>query len=610
MHRWAGPWLVAFGLSRAHAAGRAESARAKADETVDFRADRVEFDQPLRRLELSGKVRVGVGGYQLTGERLVLEQRPEGVTVRGPGRIAFCPCAGPPLMFEFQRATVTAPTEVLIKYPTVRLYDVPVLWAPYLWLRSPERLGLLPVTLGYRGQDGWVFGSGVHVPWGDPGARELRDTLNLWVSAYPRGGFDGRAEIFTEHTTTRLRWDRLQQDLLAVETAGTLKSPQLQAASAWAADALRGPRALSGTSSLEAAARRFDRARWLLVGSSPQATLGLGWRADAIRGGSVRALGATGPRLSLGLQHALGETTTLEAEGDCMTLTDEAAGALTLLRASGRAQSSTRWSLFTASFELGTNAEWLVAEPGDAGRAEAFGRVGFALPLVHTRLSSGSGGWLHWIEPLVESSGASSHTSGPWRDEAEGNVLVLLGGLKTAAGRLGSRGALVSSIKAGWVGPPRAPAPVSQITSGCSTELWGLSGHLHGLVEDPWAFALGIQVRFGRLDGPHARLRVAGRDRTEPLQARWLGPDPWRRPDAGWLDRSGWSGQGELTVPWTTWIASSFGLDRDLAQSEWLGWRGSVAYRHPCGCLGVVGSMSERIGRTGVDGWLSVQLVP
>jgi hypothetical protein len=337
--------------------------------------------------------------------------------------------------------------------------------------------------------------------------------------------------------------------------------------------------------------------------------LSVGLRADDTRGSSLGQLGAAGPHLGAAHLQSIGEAGTLEWEGGVTSLAHPSLGALTVAESAGRARVDARPGATVLSAELGERVAVAVTEPEETGDVESFGRLGLAWPLVRA-FGGVTRQWLHWVEPWAESSFFWAHRQGPWVELPDGSAVSLLVGLRSALGRLGARGALATSIRAGWVGPPEAPDRVVAGTLGVTTEYVALAARAHWRWGDPQAFESSGHARIGRLDGLNLQGYVEGRTRFEPLVARLVSPDPWRRLVVGWLDRSGWTAGGEALVPWTRWLSSSVGLDWDLIRPRWLGWRSGVAYRHPCGCLGLVGGASERVGRRGVDAWLSVQLVP
>jgi hypothetical protein len=137
--------VVLAALTRAHGA--------RAEHTVDFRADRVEIAPDAGSLALSGSVVVRLARFRLTSEAVKLSRSPRGVHVEGKGELGLCACAKPPVTFGFQGADLAPPTDVLLQGATLRVASVPVFWSPYLWLRAPERTGVLPPSLAYRGED-------------------------------------------------------------------------------------------------------------------------------------------------------------------------------------------------------------------------------------------------------------------------------------------------------------------------------------------------------------------------------------------------------------------------------------------------------------------------
>jgi hypothetical protein len=111
------------------------------------------------------------------------------------------------------------------------------------------------------------------------------------------------------------------------------------------------------------------------------------------------------------------------------------------------------------------------------------------------------------------------------------------------------------------------------------------------------------------VDGVHAALDVAGRSGASPLLARGLAPARADEPSGGWLVASGWSLGAEVALPFSSAeIGAAF--DEDATERALLGARGWASYRHPCRCLGLGAFAARRIGRGGVDVWVSVDLAP
>src|SRR4029453_935083 len=81
-----------------------------------------------------------------------------------------------------------------------------VMYLPWFWMRSDEKVGVLPPDVAYRGQDGLYAGGGVHVPWKDRGARQA---LDLRGGAYFKGGFVTDVRLRSPIAMTKVRYDRL-----------------------------------------------------------------------------------------------------------------------------------------------------------------------------------------------------------------------------------------------------------------------------------------------------------------------------------------------------------------------------------------------------------------
>ncbi|GAC1393497.1 MAG: hypothetical protein NVSMB47_00920 [Polyangiales bacterium] len=231
---------------------------------LDVEAGTVEADVRLRELELKDGVRVGLPPYHLRADQIHLSLTRWGVRVRGKGELGFCPCEDPPIAIGFSGGYAAPPDELIVENPTLRVFGVPVLWLPWLWLRSPRKIGLTTPEVSFRGGDGLFLGQGVHVPLGAG--------LELGVGAYTRGGVAAQAALATERTHTRLRADfrsapevGARTDVpsgtgLAVDAYGELgggrwADPTL----VWDADAIRGARGVRTTLDLEPLARPFDR---------------------------------------------------------------------------------------------------------------------------------------------------------------------------------------------------------------------------------------------------------------------------------------------------------------------------------------------------------------
>jgi hypothetical protein len=70
------------------------------------------------------------------------------------------------------------------------------------------------------------------------------------------------------------------------------------------------------------------------------------------------------------------------------------------------------------------------------------------------------------------------------------------------------------------------------------------------------------------------------------------------------------SAGAELGVPVGEAWEGQVGGDFDVTTSDLLAVYGSIAFHHPCGCLGATAWAGHRRGREGFDAWLSVDLLP
>ena len=143
---------------------------------------------------------------------LELQQSNRGILVEGDGRLTFCPCLGTPIALGFKSATVAPPGDLFLTSPRLEIFNVPVFWLPWFWLRAPSRVGLLPPQIEWRGADGLFLGGGVHLPW-HAGSRDV--VVDLSGGGYVNGGFAVEAVAKTDSTTTRVRFDRLPQSVRA-----------------------------------------------------------------------------------------------------------------------------------------------------------------------------------------------------------------------------------------------------------------------------------------------------------------------------------------------------------------------------------------------------------
>lgn len=588
----------------------AEEADSKGDYRVDFSAGKVEVDAKLKELELSRDVVVKVDRYRITADKLRLSRGPRGIVVDGDGRVAFCRCENPPVSFGFSSATAAPPTDLLIEDPTLRVYDVPILWLPYLWLRAPDRLGVLPPRVAYRGDDGLLLGSGLHLPLGSARPSGPAPSLDLEAGGYVEGGVEAKSRLATSQDSIEARFDYKDESLLAVDARGA-HSTRGYATFAYRADAIRGPRGLSGTTSLFEAAQRFDRVRAEVGRHHGGPYYALGGSATDVRGGDFDQAGAVGALFTGGVGDALGSVGDGQVTVFGATLDDPGLGPTNTLRQLADLRLHARPGPVTAELELAEKGFLASSELLAESAATLGGRIEFALPL---RRSFGTfDPWLHTVVPLLRAS-----VEHRWGDPVLGEVVapeptVLKwgGGLRTTLGRWGMKSGAQLTTQGGWVLLDERMRRVGQADLLVTSHYFAAHGQVVALFSDPVGWVHSARARLGPELGLQLGAYAEGQYGVAAADGHWL-VDEELGNDLGapWYDTSGYTAGGEVRVPWTRHLASAVATDFDVEQSELLGVRGSVGYRHPCGCFATVAWAGRRISRPGVDAWLTVDLMP
>ncbi|HVU02706.1 MAG TPA: hypothetical protein VHE30_13185 [Polyangiaceae bacterium] len=588
-------------------AERASPARTEA-RRAEFRADRVVLEPNDERLQLEGNVVVVADRYRLTSDRLKLSRGPRGIRVEGSGRVSLCPCPDPPVTIGFRAANVAPPTDLLLEGPTVRAFGVPILWLPYLWLRAPSRPGLLPLRVGYRGDDGLFLGSGVHLPVSSD------TTVELGAGGYVLGGAEVDARVTTTHTTSSVRWDAFRSSAVAVDARGWDERGG-GGSVAYSVDALRGARALVGPGELEEVAQRRDRARFFAGGVSSGFVAGLLPRAELARGGAYDAFDAVGPGAYAGFGAALGDAVDLDASVATVSYRRGGGSTTSLVLPRVEAHASTR--LGPVSLSGAARGRVLGVVSDDAGASTVLGTatVVAETPFVRT---FGEGATLqHWVVPRAFGTVGGLDGGTPLGIPfAEGALGAAGAGLRSTFGETDERRAAlaidghVATIGTG-AGESIRVATARAIASarGAALSVDGTT-RIHGARSD----SIVAVVRLGPEDGPYVAGHAEGL-RGEPLPvARNIarGEDG---PIAPTFGVAGWSAGGRVGVPWTRSLSTTADVAADLTRSELLAVRGAAAYRHPCGCLAIALWAGHRLGRgeaslRGVDSFITVDLMP
>lgn len=618
---------------------------------------------------LRGNVRVASPPFHLSSDELRLKTTSHGVEVEGRGKLAFCPCLGTPLAVAFDHAVVAPPGDLLLKNPSLEIYRVPVLWLPYFWLRSPARFGLLPPDLAYRGKDGVFIGDGVHVPWGpkgDPSALDLR------AGAYAKGGVGLAADLRTSVGVTSLRYDRLDGgDGLGVDARGAVETTTaVEETIAWDADVLRGARGVASTTELEAASRVYDRGRAEAQLHGGGWTVASGVTTTSPRGARVDDLGAAGPYAVVRNGGALDEAGAydLAIGGGALRAPGEATGASPTIaygRGEGGALLATRLGPLGAA--LDARAAGDVADDGQASGVDGAGKVNADLttPLVRSFYAADEADpWRHRVAPRVGGALLGTRSDHVLASDVavargfggvDGAAWVADGGASSAIGRWGRGDGVEAAASAGAAGTfdRQRPHLVARWRFAATTRWFGAGAegaHLArtsrgrgagdaggAAAAEPGAgptasfpgaavvapdappppgsedagtgHVIVARVRLGAVDGISLGANVAGRRGADPVLARLVTDAPLE-PSSGFLAASGWTGGARAAVPWTRWLTTRAGADADLDAKKLVAARATVELRDRCECFVVRASGAHRLGREGVDVWLTIDLAP
>jgi hypothetical protein len=505
----------------------------------------METDARLRELTLRKNVVLRYGRYRIESDALRVSLSPGKVEVQGDAKLALCPCPDPPVMIAASGGTIEAEGDVTLRFPRVEIFGVPVVALPWLWIRAPHQVGVLPPTVAWRGRDGLLIGSGVHVPWTD--ARGEPSVIEASIAGYIKGGADVSARLITPRSTAKVTWDWLRTSRVAVSAIGH-SDPQDSAAAAvaWDIDAIRGERARSATVDLRSAALPYDTAaaetsiRAGDLGSGLSALAATGVVGRAWRGGqglwggrsppesggeaSERDRAVAGPRAAFAMGGALTSRGTWDAFAEGALLgTDRGRGAIPIAGASLGAAITARPGPFEAVF--GTRARARAAAPGEADPsldASAGARVELAMPLARSFGGrAGEAPLVHVIAPSVEVRAAAALHRGDFFgsvSHADPSALwVAAAGASTSLGRYTGR-ALRADLRAGLLG------------SGEGVDI--IAAHARAAAQGAWLSA-DIEAAAARAVAPDAPDAPDPPDPTDP-------PDPADPPDPS--DTGGVSG--------------------------------------------------------------------
>lgn len=591
---------------------------------AEVHASSVTFDAGRGELLLEGDVRVDSPPFHLRSRRVSLRRVGGGpLDVKGEGTLAFCPCLGAPLSVTFQGAKVAPPADLFLERPTLALYGVPVLWLPAFWLRAPTRAGLLPPDLAYRGNDGLYVGLGGHLPWRRASGAE--GALDLRLGGYTRGGGVVDARLLTPTTQTHVRLDHLARTGLFVDARGV--GAGALAPLSWDVDLLRGDRALVATTRLDDAARPWDRA-------AVEATWAPGWgrvtggaESALRRGDAVDSLGATGPVVGFGARGASADGAVqgwVDAAARSLSTTGEGSGVVHLGRARGGAElvgalGALAAKVGAAAEAMGSYGPGLGPQREGVGLFAALARARVGVPLA--RRFGARGEVAHTVEPLATSvvGGLAGRPvlglaplSGDVPEAVSGAVAA---GVKTAVGPVVGRSALSLELTAGALSLRDRPTAGAQGRlaararwAAVSAQAGWLAEDASGRVDAAFAEARG---RLGPEDGVRVQARVGYGSTADATAAARLADGGADTP-APLLAAPGTSVGGRGVVPVARRVSVSGGAEGAALVTSaptLLGAYGALELRDACECLLIRAVGSGRLGRPGVDVWLTLEVL-
>lgn len=598
--------------------GLLSSARlAHADELVEFEADELETAPPFDEIELSGNVRARRGRFVVRAEQAVVRRDGSG-RADGGGDVATCPCEPAPVRFAFSSAEWDSDGEVQMDAPRIELFGVTAAWLPWLWLRPPDRVGLLMPELALRGDDGLLVGSGVHVPVAEGAGVDLR------AAGYVEGGAELSATVEAPTSTTRLVWDHIRSTRAVVRSEGHWDGiddgsdrprPGLgDGTLSWSADAIRGPRARRGTVDLFEATLPHDHVRVEAASSASDELGAIG--GASFRGRSARGRGEAwvGPRADVGVGGPLGRWAQWAASSHSgVLMSDDGA----LPHAVGRLGGEGTLHAGPMGIRVDSRQRVRAARAAsDRSSADAVASAGLTTSLPFVRTFGAESTWVHWLAPELIARGALTAVDGRggagFTSAEPGPALAAGGGATTSIGTYGLE-SLRISVRGGALGNEAWTRPAGHARAAMEAG-WLALAWTGGLTRgefDRWGTEHWIRGRIGDRDGIALRGDTVSRVGRSARGARWFS-DLSTLPGEELTDirQTGWTGGAQLDVPWTASLTSSSRLDGRLDEPRLLALGTALSYQHGCRCLRLGASAAHRLGRDGLDVALVVDLLP
>jgi len=226
----------------------------------------------------------------------------------------------------------------------------------------------------------------------------------------------------------------------------------------------------------------------------------------------------------------------------------------------------------------------------------------------------GTDPWLHRVDPRLAVSALVARGDEllgylPTLGAVRGAAWTAGTGIATSVGRWGKRDGLEAEGDVGVVGASSDVLPVIRWRAAANASLVGLGGEGAHVLGAGSGTALTARARVGRIDGLKVALLASGRDGVDPIVARALTDAPLE-PSSGMLAADGWTGGARASIPLGPYVTTQAGADADLTRATLLAVRGAVELRERCRCVAVRAIAMARVGRPGVDVWVTIDLAP
>lgn len=596
---------------------------------LTFRARKVEADADLRDIELEGDVELGLGRMRMESDALRLIRRLDGVSVvEGEARLAFCPCPDPPVVIAFAGGEVFPEGDITLRFPRLELFGLPVFALPWVWIRAPHQVGIFPPSLAWRGRDGFIMGSGVHVPW--PGEDGEPRVFQATAAGYLKGGVEVGAAYEAPSMRARAVFDWLDETRIELSAQGFRRfdlnthapGDLYTAGAAWDLNAIRGDSARVRTADLSAAARPYDSMAAetsLRIGNRSSSgflstgVTGRAWRGDGrIAGGPGAAISFSGPLSRRGAWDSLVMGSVLRD--------DQADSAVGLALGSLGIEMVFQPGPFEVRLSSRERVRAASRGPDASADAAASAKVLLGLPLVRRFDVYGApaeGPLVHGIDPTLEAQAAVEHGRGSFFRPQWGAdprfLWTAAAGISSSLGRSSGSGICVG-LRAGFVGLDRDQPRAAGHAHAAAQTSW-FSGDFEAAMDSSASsYAVLARLRAGPPGGVELRADVAAQGGAEASVARVFSGDPAAIFFAGdrldYLASDGLSGSASLAIPWTRWLKTRASAAADFTAERLLAVGLGVEIEHPCGCISIAASGAHRAGREGIDASISIGLGP